>query len=364
MSTLAITFYMTNLKTLASNGNIIETIDLNSQSTKITQIVEQVTLRKLVYAREFLALNGRPRYGTRGQIRDRLITFLGENPNSLENLKSLLDELDAWGDQRIRIGQLPHEVLADFQSRELFLQKVSQAGMDSHLGGLIPISPETTLTPIRILYDDDNPADRSLTLVAAKSRVVMKPHPEVPDLTDEETYPGIIFKPYKHENQKVIAFAEIHLNSGLTIISTALLRHGVTYKTEFEEFYTLFEPLIPLQSTNPIEFYQAIRNIRHTLTAAQVRIMMNKKRTSSGGTVDHRSSGARVDIRQDSELASSEMVLDALPGQYCSCFWEPLDSLSECVHTHLYAPNGEVSIMGQVREESARYVLRRILELN
>ena len=79
---------------------------------------------------------------------------------------------------------------------------------------------------------------------------------EIPDHVDEQ-YPGVIFKPFKVETQKALAFAEISLDSGLTLISTTLLRQGQGYIAEFGEFLSVFRPLIALDEVNVVPLYNA-----------------------------------------------------------------------------------------------------------
>jgi hypothetical protein len=66
----------------------------------------------------------------------------------------------------------------------------------------------------------------------------------------------------------------------------------------------------------------------------------------------------------DPELGYTQDALPHAPGAQCNCFWEPVNGLQERVHSHVFAPEGEVSIFGQVREVSARYVLHKILGIN
>jgi len=324
-------------------------------------IIEQITNRKLIYAREFLSAYELARTGTKPQIRERLTNFLAQRPDEVQRLKLLLDELDAWGNQRIRIGRISDEAMAGFRSKKLVVQKIRQAGLEHLIGGHLPVTPPLNLSPMRVSYDEDSSL---LMMYAAKTRIVLQPQQEIPDKVDEENYPGVLFKPYKQEAQKAVSFAEIDLRSGLTIISTTLLKQGFAYKAEFEEFYELFESLISFEHLTPVELYAAIHNIRYTLPAQEVRIRTNKKRTSSGGTIHHSSHSSKIDLRNDPELVRSEEVLTGLSGLHCNCYWEAVNGLAECVHTHVFAPSGEISIMGQVKEESARYVLQRILSLN
>lgn len=326
-------------------------------------VIEQLTLRKLVYAREFLRSASLPFSGTRAQVRQRLIDSLDSKRIGVTGLKTLLDELDLWGDQKIRLSRIERGVLRDFSSRQAVEQKIAETGFSELLNGEIALEPPSDLTPMRISYEETQNG-RYLRLIAAKTQRVFVPQTDVPDYRDEEHYPGIIFKPFKEETQKAVDFAEINLDTGLALVSTTLFRHGISYRAEFNAFYSVFDPLIELRTAEPIELFRATHNIRFQLQAHEVRIPARRARTRSGGSIDYRSHSARMDIRTDSEIGLSEAALPSATSFFCNCYWEICDGLGECVHTFVYAPQGEVSIMGQVREVSARYVLRRILEIN
>lgn len=326
-----------------------------------SRIVEQLTLRKLEYVRSLLKAINLPHSGPRLKVRERLIDAIDRNRIAVATLQALLDELDAWGDQRVRIGRLAAGILAEFQSADAIAHKATEAGMSHLLHGEVDLVPPVDLTPMKIFYEEQA-GRKQLRLVAAKTRQLMLPQSELPDHVDEQ-YPGVIFKPFKVETQKALAFAEISLDSGLTLISTTLLRQGQGYIAEFGEFLSVFRPLIALDEVNVVPLYNATYQIRQ-LSVSEVRLVARRARTSVGGEIHFRSHSTHADIRADPELDQTQAVLPNAPGFHCNCFWEPVNGLEERVHTHVFAPEGEVSILGQVKEPSARYVLQKILQIN
>jgi hypothetical protein len=132
-------------------------------------VIEQLTLRKLVYARDFLSSSRISYYGTRAQIRQRLIDSLVSERINIASLKALPDELDLWGDQRVRLSRISRDVLADFSSSEAVRRKIDEAGLSDLLDGTISLEPPTDLTPMRISYEE-NGEGRWLKLIAAKTR--------------------------------------------------------------------------------------------------------------------------------------------------------------------------------------------------
>ncbi len=224
-------------------------------------IVEQLTLRKLDYVRRLLKAINLPHSGTRSKVRERLIDAIDRNRIATATLQALLDELDAWGDQRVRIGRLSTSLLAEFQSADAITHKATAAGMSHLLHSEVDLVPPFDLTPMKIAYEEQAGRKR-LRLVAAKTRQLMIPQPEIPDHIDQQ-YPGVVFKPFKVETQKALAFAEISLDDGLTLISTTLLRQGQGYTAEFGEFFTAFRPFIAFHEVEVIPLYPATHKILH-----------------------------------------------------------------------------------------------------
>lgn len=324
------------------------------------RIIEQVTLRKLEYVRNYLESKGQTKSGKRIEVRDRLIKLVDASDSVIDDLRGLLSELDAWGDQRLKIAKFDLRDLKAFGTKKSVLKRIEDAGMSALLEGEIATEPPADLTPMVIKYvEGETPA---LQLYAAKSRTVDIPDSTVPTITDER-YPGVLFKPYRQEIQKALDFAEINLKNGEALFSTTLLKSAAAYTAEFTELYEVFKPLISLEEAATVQLYKAVKQIP-TLSQKEVRIASNDKRTGMGGRIMHRSGSIKNDLRLDKEIMSSERATPNTDSVSCNCFWAPFDKLTELVHAHIYAPEAEISIMGQVREASVRHVLRRILEAN
>jgi len=328
---------------------------------EVQEVIEQVTRRKLSYARVLLRGSKLPYSGNRDQIRDRLMEAVKANKISLAILKDLLNELDVWGNQRIRLCRLPAEVLAEYQTEESVLKKAEEAGMGVLMGGEVALVPPLELMPMAISYEEQH-GQRWLKLFAAKTRKVFEYQPNVPE-HEHDDHPGVVFKPFKLESQKAVSFAEINLASGMSLFSTTLLRRGTAYHAEFEEFFAVFEPLIPLHRADPIPLFEANRGICG-LPSAVVRLVSRRARTSTGGKLEARSHSAKTDMRTDVELETYFPSGSDTMGLHCNCVWEPSEELDEPLHTHVYAPQAEISIPAQSTEANVRHVLHRILELN
>lgn len=343
---------------------------------RTSELIRQLTLRKLQFARELLREHKLASYGTRDRLNDRIGKAVNEGIIPPEEIELLLDELDAWGNQRVLLGVLPRRFLELYRDEAAVRERIREADLDTELLGReeVALIPPEQLTPMGVQLLDDG-SQRTLRLLAAKIRVVDTPlrdHSEIPatELSAElpaglavDRSEGIVYKPFRRERQKAISFAEIDLDTGVSLISTTLLRHGVNYTGEFSEMFELFERLLPLGAMEFLPLYNAVREIRR-LSHDEVLIYSRRSRTAVGGTMELRSHSSAADIRQDELLENAATALDTAEGAHCNCRWRPAAGLAEEVHTHIFSPKGEVSVLGQVTEGSVRYVLQRIRELN
>jgi hypothetical protein len=325
------------------------------------RIIEQVTLRKLEYVRKYLESKKLTKGGTRVAVRERLAKLVDQDDSVIADLQALLGELDAWGDQRLKIAKFDLRDVKAFNNASAVQKQIAAAKMSELVTGEIAIEPPLELTPMLIKYVEEG-TKRTLYLYAAKSRIVEVPDTSIPTTTDKR-YPGVLFKPYRQEIQKALDFAEINLTNGDALFSTTLLKSGASYSAEFTELFDVFQPLLPLWAAEPVALYKAVKTIP-TLPQTEVRTPARKKRTDKGGEITHRSGSVKNDLRLDKEIMSSERATANTDSYFCNCYWAALKNLKEPVHTNLYAPEGEISILGQVREASARHVLQRILAVN
>src|SRR4051812_32136890 len=118
------------------------------------RIIEQLTQRKLDYCREVLRAADVPSSGSRRTLRARLVKAVEEERIAANSLHALLDELDAWGDQRIRFTKLPVAALAHLQSAEATAVEAAEAGMAHLLNGEISLTPPQELAPMAIRYEE------------------------------------------------------------------------------------------------------------------------------------------------------------------------------------------------------------------
>ncbi len=326
-------------------------------------LVEQVTLHNLEFTRELLRRKGLPSSGVRETLREHCIAHLQAGTLSAAELSALLTSLEMWGNQRVRLVRFSDRDLGALQDRAAVVDRASEAGLGDLIDKELPLAIDDEVAPLSIrFYEQDG--RRLLILIAGKVRQIWVHQPDLPDREDVDN-PEITYRPFKRETQKVISFAEIDVDSGEGLISTKLLRTGTSYTAEFVEFYNCFEPFLRLVEGMTVDLYRAARNVYDSLSLAEVRIRNQRSLSPSGGKASFTSHSHSTDVRADTYLNQARQTLGAsAPGDYCNFNWLRNDDLYEDIHVHLHGTLGEVSILGQVREDSVRYVLQHIRQAN
>ena len=348
---------------MANNSLFQDQVEDVELTAFVEEIINQLTQHKLDFVRDLLTarnFRGVARL-TKSELRDKLKYAITEGLVTEADLLVLLNELDSWGKQRILLRRFPPALLQDYRNLESFQRRVAETNFESLLNGQVSLTPTQELTPMRINLNIDGDAPL-LTVVAAKTRDIWLPQQDIEPITDDN-YPDIVFRPFKKENQKVIAFAEVNINSGYALISTNIIRQGQAYNAEFGEFYSLFGDVLPFDEMQKVELYQATRAI-YDLPPTEIRLLSHNRSTSAGNRINYNSQSRSLDFRDDSEMTQSWRALPDASNHFCNCIWHPCPDLCEEVHLHVYARDGQITILREARESSVRYVLRQINRLN
>lgn len=325
------------------------------------EIIDQVTLYKLNFSRELLKEANLPSSGNRAAVRQRLIYAVDEERLPASILLELLNDLDLWGQQRVRWVQLSIGSLAAYQTPEAVEMRATQAGMSDLLEGEVALMPPVDFTPMIIAYEERT-SGRFLKLIGAKTQTIREEQKGLEPITNPER-PDVVYYPFIEKTQKVITFAEINVGTGLSMISATLVRQGIQFTADFAGLYQGFDAFFSFADAEYIDLFSANKAI-HALSTGEVQLAEGRRRTSTGGTVICKAHNRRADIRADNELSLTHQVLPEAPGVFCDCHWNVCPGLRERIHTHIYGPDGEISVLGKVKEENVRYVLQRIYQLN
>ena len=258
-------------------------------------------------------------------------------------------------------------LLGPYQTPEMIAARAHTAGMGALLDGEIMLVPPDEFTPMIIAYQE-RASGRHLLMLGAKTQVVREEQKRLEPIRqdshpDLDLAPGVVYYPFLERTQKVVGFVEINLDQGLALVSATLVRQGIQFAVDFQGLEQAFEAFFPMEQLDVITLFQANRAM-HDLSSSEVQLAERRRRTSTGGLVSCKSHHKRADIRADRELGATHLALPDAPGVFNDCYWHPVGGLAELVHTQVYGPDGEISILGKVREQSARHVLRRILEIN
>lgn len=338
------------------------------------EVVDQATVHKLAFVQALLKQKELAFTGTREKVRARCIIYLNRGELLIEELKLLLESLDLWGNQRIRLIRIPDPILLTLTDCASIEATVQKAGFESIYQKDMPVVIGGELLPISIRYEDDG-NHRFLTLIAGKIQEDLSPIIGLPDipyttvaaLLQQIDIPdsNIIYKPYRLEHSKIISFAQIDLDSGHGILSVKSSLSAGNHKTKYEEFHNTFAALFDLGSANRVYLTKATSNIDSKTHSYKVVLNKHSFRDNDGSRVKMEGATPKSDVRQNTrQSATRSLYAGVNTGEYCDCYWQHDSDLDEDVHTSIYGSQGEIVFRGQASEESIRNVLQRIRDIN
>lgn len=334
-------------------GGIMEDRE-EASAEHINEVVDQLTRRKLAYSQSLLGMIGWRKSGTRKTIRKSLIKAVTEKEIGIGQLEVLLNDLDAWGDQRVRL--IKFDPLPDtFDSISSVREMIKLGPLSDLLDRDSTIAPPEEMAPITISF----PSASLVRLIAGK---LEKPLQKISDIAPRilDRDPSIQWIPFRVVNERQISFAEIDLDTGLCLVSISRSGSRSKYDKEFDNFFDIFRPVIDFYMADEVPLFDAVRNI-YNAGDKETRIYRHDGTTSKGGAVINKSMDRGADIRKD---GGHIVNYKGNRGIFCNCFWTRNNTLTEEVHSLIFAPDGEISIFGQVTENNVKYVLRRIIQFN
>ncbi len=338
------------------------------------ELVDQATLHKLAFVQALLKRKEFAFSGTREIVRARCLTHLDNGELNADELKSLLESLDLWGNQRIRLLHVPDGALQMFQDTASVELAIQQAGFTGIYQQEIPLIVEAQVSPISIRYSEVEGV-RTLTLIAGKIQEEWVPVETLPELTYESVAAllqqadipdnNVVFRPFKLQRRKIVSFAEIDLDSGHGLLSVKSTQTAGSYKSKFEEFCWAFDPLLCVSNVDTVYLTKAISRVDDPGLQDHLDLPRQYLRDEQGARMRMEASSGQGDVRQHPKLRQARACFTGDDsGDYCVCYWNPDGLLTEKVHTCIYGSHGEVAFRGQAGEESIRYVLQRIRQLN
>lgn len=340
---------------------IIPLSESHARRDDLEESVDQLTLHRLDHVRALLAEYDVPgRSGTRENVRRVMVDAIRQEVVPRRRVLALLDELDAWGNQRILLRRFDVDHLAHLATEKKVMTLLAAQGLATLVDWPIPLVPLPELTPVRIEYRLVKGGAR-LRLFAARTRIReiavrgVEPRPD-------EVDPFLVYRPYRIERTKAVTHAEVDLRSGVTWLSVAHSLQAKIMREDIASFIEIFNGVLNFAVARPVNLYPVTKAIPD-LPRADVRWVSTYDRTSVGGRIAMSSQSARDDIRSDPDLERARSSAGVNRNDQANCYWQQGVTLQEEVHTHIYADTAEITVFGNVREESVRHVLHRILTI-
>jgi len=337
--------------------DLIRAYDVLDAATK--QLVDQVTLKKLEFVRELLVGRDMSPGGTRLSTRQRVAFALQSGEVSLDQLQELIKELDLWGDQRLRLMQLPAAALPSIRNQApLAGQFQANFGFDP-FNEKHDLAPEATLQLLYAEYAAKPGGRQVLRVVVGRQQVIENrvPEEEIQPIRVEDQ-PDLVFIPFRIEKRNAITFAEIDLASGLVVLSTTA---GRGTDKELASLLVMVQGSLSFQLATRKNLEVVAGKVNCGTLGNEVRRCRLRRRTAQGSEIDVKGASVVTDLGVDPEALSAIGSTPAASNRFANCIWQTSAALDRDVHCHIWAPEGELTILGQVLELHVEHVLQRVL---
>src|SRR5579871_2707266 len=139
-------------------------------------------------------------------VRARCINHLDKGELNVDELRGLLESLDLWGNQRIRLIRVPDADLKNLQDANSVQCAIQQAGFEEIFQQELPLIVEAQVSPISIRYKEED-GMRFLTMIAGKIQEDWVPVDSLPELPYETVAAlleqadipdnNVVFRPFK-----------------------------------------------------------------------------------------------------------------------------------------------------------------------
>ncbi|RYZ91871.1 MAG: hypothetical protein EOP06_05930 [Proteobacteria bacterium] len=219
-------------------------------------------------------------------------------------------------------------------------------------------NPELEMLWAEYVQFDDTPR---LRIVAGKARKVDSKLVDVEEVIFPDN-PEIVYVPFRRQYKNALSFLEIDLLTGDALLSTSKLAFGANYDKEFDEFIKLISGFIRVNHAGRRTLSTAVRKINGGLTGCDRHAC--EMHTPQQNKLLARGRSSTSDFGLDPDVLPYLVAGQLMDHVFSNCSWLPCDGLAQKVHTHIYAPKGEITIIHQVGEEEARHVLQRVEQIN
>jgi len=315
-----------------------------------TVLIDLVLAHRKDYVQDFLESAGFPTSGTKEDLRERLKNLVDRGDITKEELVSLLDEIEIFGNQHIYLFRIPDSHLQKLRDPNYVKNICEKNGMKELYNNYKPlILPEES--EIASIYHDNDWL--SIRWVAKKEKLQLM---EQSDSIDDEGR-RMLIKKYLVREFRATTLFRVSLITG----DADLLIHrypSLDYNQEKDNYLLLLDSWFGWGMLNHENLHPTIMKIENS---KEVRIRNVGLITPKGSHIGIASSSTGEGIHNDPEASRIRKSGRTSISNKGNFYWLPektKKALTREIHTLIH--RDRVVVYGECREEELNYVLGRI----
>lgn len=312
-------------------------------------IVEYLFGHRKAAIQSFLESYSLPKSGKKDELRTRVEEAVASGAISADDLVSLLDSIEGWGNQHVYLYSSPPGEQRIWKDETKARQRLKDGGAVSLLNHRRPLAlpDKPTLS----------------TVEWSKSHVrfvwVEKREWEM-RLSDEDVQEdGILYKAYRHQVSRGITTFDWNLLTGDAALMIQRLPSGEKYDEIRIAYEQELERFVKVSDFTRVRARRSIRKLEKSKETLNRQL---HDETPGGGKAAFTSRGRKSDVNADKDLKKSRTALGTRTVSVLGNFYflEKLPHIERNIHIKVYSKDQRVAIFGECLEEEVIYVLSRI----
>jgi hypothetical protein len=332
-------------------------------------LVDFVLAFRKSHIRDFLKEVDLPVSGTKPELRSRLQDALKDNGLAYERLVDFLDSVAPWGKQHVFLYTGPRGDMKAWKEPHHVLGLLKQHRLGKIFNARLPL-----ILPDRLTLSSVAHSENRLRINAVQKREYTERTPEHDENKETEDSERITLKAYRHHLTRTLTAFEWDLNANVAMLQITQLQRDGDYEHVAGELFRLVNPWLDVGQFGAVDLRPVIDRLheREKNGQAETRSHVIHYQSPRGRRVSAHSPSARDSVLGEDFIDNAmDGVRKNGVGHLGNFYWLPRikpgpvpNPLKGDVHVIIVGAKSRVNFPTPNTEETVRYVLHRVRELN
>jgi hypothetical protein len=324
---------------------------------------------RLDRVREFLGRHGLPRYGNRGDLRERLEENLDDGTITIVDLVDYLDEVEPWSKQHVFLYEGGEGLVEGWRDRDQLRARLGEAGAGELLDARLPLVLPEELTLSAITVEEE----RFVTIAAVERREYREREPSRDRVEVDAAGRVVELIAYVHDVTRGLLTFRWDLLTNTAALHITQGGRGYDYDDAEQRFAQLVQPFLSFDRFTHADLRRVIRRLHELAEAGTPEARPHRLgyRSRGGRSIDAASPTYRDSVTGETPIDNAlSAIAAASTGRLGNFYWLAGDSpdgtvnpLPVDLHLILMADESRVNFMLPSSRDVVTYVLQRIRAL-